>query len=90
MVMVRQDKVPSCLCHLHVAPPLQSVALFSILDLFWCPGPAQDWLQFILRPGGGAGQSGAEEGAAGVRTLEQDRGLLPRLQRTGRPHPGGY
>lgn len=83
MVTVRQVS-SSC------PPTLQSVASIPILDPFWCPGPAQDWLQFLLRPGGGAGQSGAEEGAAGVRPLEQDRGLLPRVQRTGRAHPGGY
>lgn len=55
-----------------------------------CPGSAQDGLQFLLRPGAGAGPGGAEEGAAGLRPLEQDGGLLPRVQRAGRSHPGGY
>ena len=54
------------------------------------PGPAQDGLQFVLRAGGGAGPGGAEEGAAGLRPLEQKCGLLPGIQRTGCAHTGSY
>ncbi len=53
-------------------------------------GPAQDWLQFILWPGGGAGPCGAEAGSAGIRPLEQDCRILSGLQCSGRPHPGGH
>lgn len=52
-------------------------------------GPAQDGLQFLQRPGGGAGPGGAEAGAAGLRPLEQERRLLPRIQRAGCSDPGG-
>ena len=51
------------------------------------PGPAPDGLQWLQRPGQRGGARRAEEGAAGVRSLEQKRRLLSGLQRAGRAHP---
>ena len=47
-------------------------------------------MQWFLRPGGRGGPRGAQEGAAGLRPLEQVRGLLPGVQRDRCPHTGGH